>query len=401
MQNTNVSLNSSQRGFFQEIESLRGLAALAVVIEHCFWFFFETKPGIFNTYPGVQPITHWLIHTVFSGRASVLLFFIMSGFVLGLQLKNETASLLIGWPTYVVRRVLRIVPAMWVSVFVSYGVALLTGSPSNADIAMLVRTLFFWDFFLQVPLWSINIEMGCSLVFPLLYFISTRTGKITNLAVFVLLMAMIFIVPMPPWDLRVEFMRSLVLFHAGLIVGEYGTTWMTVLGRLRWPLFWGALLGFGLIPQLWIFQSTFMFFADRRWTLLAEIPFCFFILSYVVHERGQPGTALLRQAWARYLGKVSYSLFLFHWPVLVIVQFYLLTDMSPGLSAIVQRYPLAVQGVLFAVVLSISLVVASASYRWVEKPFIELGRIFGRFVKAKSRKNLMPTEAGISVVKAH
>ena len=63
-------------------------------------------------------------------------------------------------------------------------------------------------------------------------------------------------------------------------------------------------------------------------------------------------------------------------------------------------YPLAVQGVLFAVVLSISLVVATASYRWVEKPFIELGRIFGRFVKAKSRKNLMPTEAGISLVKA-
>lgn len=368
-------------GFLQEIESLRGIAALAVVIEHCFWFFMEARPGFFQVYPGIQHILHWLLHVLFNGRAAVLLFFIMSGFVLSVQLRKEPLPLLKSWPVFVVRRIVRIMPAMWASVFACYGVAMLTGSPANADLAMLVRTLLFWDFFLQIPLWSINIEMGCSLVFPLLYFIAIRSGRIGNLALFGLLLAMIFVVPMPPWDLRVEFLRYLVLFHAGFLCGEYGTPCMHALGRLRRPLFWTTVLAFGLIPQLWIFESTLFLFGDRRWTLLAEIPFCFFILSYVVYERGQQSTALLRRAPVRFLGKISYSLFLFHFPVLTLIHFFLVANMTPAFAAINLRWPLFVQIGMFMVVLPLSILVATASYWWIEKPFIELGRAFDRFVK--------------------
>lgn len=70
--------------FFPEIEALRGIAAFAVVVEHCFGYFPDAK-----SFPWIQKVAQGLIHMVFDGRAAVLLFFIMSGFVLGIQLGKE------------------------------------------------------------------------------------------------------------------------------------------------------------------------------------------------------------------------------------------------------------------------------------------------------------------------
>lgn len=248
---------------------------------------------------------------------------------------------------------------------------------------MLARTLFFWDFFLQIPLWSLNIEMGCSLVFPLLYWVFNQMSVKGHLLLLLILAAVIFIVPMPPYDLRVEFLRYLVLFHAGLLCGAYGTQFMEALGGCRRTIFWISAAAFGIIAQLWMFASTHVLFDDRRWVLLFEVPFCFILLSYVIHGSGTASTALLRTPWARFLGKISYSLFLFHYPIVNIISFYVLRNMSPSVAAFNQHWPLIIQMCFFLAVLVVSIAISTVSYYWIEKPSIRLGRKF----QLKSQKN--------------
>src|SRR5262245_27458566 len=94
--------NASLRGstpFITRLESLRGVAAMTVAIGHSF----RVVQG-----DGVQAVAGTWIDRAFNGNAAVTLFFVLSGYVLGLSLRNASSISVRSAGAFGVRRFFRI-----------------------------------------------------------------------------------------------------------------------------------------------------------------------------------------------------------------------------------------------------------------------------------------------------
>jgi peptidoglycan/LPS O-acetylase OafA/YrhL len=148
------------------LDSLRGIAAAAVVLQHAMWC---------AGWRSIAPNAHW----------AVMLFFTLSGFVLALPYVEGRAAT---WSKFLVRRFFRLWPPVVVAVVVSATLCWLIGvrppyvaewwrEPLNAD--LLTRCLLLTGQHggcasLDLPLWSLVYEARLSLVFPALALLTLR-----------------------------------------------------------------------------------------------------------------------------------------------------------------------------------------------------------------------------------
>src|SRR6266496_177159 len=98
--------------FITRLESLRGVAAMTVAIGHSFRVFHGD---------GAQALASTWIDRVFNGNAAVTLFFVLSGYVLGLSLRNASAFSVRSMGAFGVRRFFRIYPVFLLSTLVVLG----------------------------------------------------------------------------------------------------------------------------------------------------------------------------------------------------------------------------------------------------------------------------------------
>ena len=329
--------------FRKELESLRGYAALSVAIAHCFIMFnFHPQPGFL--YEGPRSYVNYAVHAVFNENAAVVLFFVLSGYVLSLQFDALAGT---PWQRYLVfsvRRFFRIAPAMYVVVFAAFALAVIYGT---ADSRAFRSALLFNGRYLVGPLWTITVEMACSLVFPLLFYISRR-GVALNAITLVVLYALMGEGRAPEW------MRYTIFFHLGALVGPYGRHFADrMLLIVALPVYCLA------APLSTCFNAPPLDYL--RLTGLAA----FVMLCAVVH-RSVFEKALSHPA-ARLLGKISYSLYLVH---------YVLLELAVrSLGAVSWPLPvLAKQAILAAIVVPMSIVVAKWMQMSIEAPMNALGR---------------------------
>lgn len=310
-----------------------------MLVAHCFVTFnFNPQPGFLV---GWQSYANLLVHFVFNENAAVVMFFVISGYVLGLQLDGLKSL-----PAFYVRRIFRIAPAMWAAVVIAFSLQVAYGE--HPDHRLLLDALVFNGKMLLGPLWTVSVEMACSLAFPLLYFCSRRFGGVANLIVFAGLVYLMGDGAVPEWA------RYLVFFHAGLLLEPVGTL------AARSPILAPALIAYGVTaPLCAIFGGSILLWLQV--TGLAS----FVILSKVVHAGA--GGVLLRLPAIRFLGRISYSLYLLHYIVIELVARALLATSF-------RAPPIAMQIVVFAFAAPISIIVAKVMYDRIEKPFIALCR---------------------------
>lgn len=161
-------------GRIRSLDSLRGLAALAVVLYH----FSLVVPGV---YFRLQAI--WPLRPVIAGPTAVLVFFALSGFVLYLSFQRHDRD---DWTTFAARRLARLYPPVAAAVLLSAGLYLLV-RPGPLPALGGWLTAFSWteppgpsllaghlllldgDRFhmLDNPIWSLVVELRLSLLFPL------------------------------------------------------------------------------------------------------------------------------------------------------------------------------------------------------------------------------------------
>ena len=97
------------------------------------------------------------------------------------------------------------------------------------------------------------------------------------------------------------------------------------------------------------------------------------IIAYLVYTNDRTGHFLLRLKPLRFLGRISYSLYLFHYPLILALNS-LIAIYWRSFLQIALRHPLLGQTFDVAIVVPLAILIASAVYRFVEKPMIEKGR---------------------------
>lgn len=317
---------SSPPDRFFALDALRGIAAVVVVIAHaaqlCYGYELELLHGM--------------------GRFGVMLFFLVSGFVIPASFARHSSQ-----RTFWVRRLCRLFPAYWTTIGIAAVLAWLNwlpaspfyGTRSVATYAVnltMVPNFFNYSSVLFV-FWSLHIEI----VFYLFVGLIALLGILqkTSLVGLVLLTATLAPAFVPNLPFTLYYPLFLTIIWCG-----------TVFQRVHQghePLLSAAPFIIAALALVWLAEGTSIRALYHLGATLAA-----FLVAAV---------ALRRPAWFQHrlfvwLGTVSYSLYLLHLLVLAVVP-----AIGPPLISI-------------TLWVASMLLVAAISERWIERPSHALGR---------------------------
>src|SRR5580658_3076283 len=106
--------------FFPEVEALRGVAAFMVAVYHLL----EVRsidPHTFDV-PTFDAVANYFLTTLFNGTGAVIVFFVISGFVLGCNVHPDSILSARFYGAFAIRRLFRIMPALWLSLAVAIAI---------------------------------------------------------------------------------------------------------------------------------------------------------------------------------------------------------------------------------------------------------------------------------------
>jgi len=319
------------------LDGLRGLAAAFVMIGHARWLLWEGYNEGFMTHPERYSfLGKMMVYTLSFfryGHQAVLFFFVLSGFVIHLKYsialkKNKDLSFDLG--NYIVRRLRRIYPAFIFALLLTWildstgaisGFTIYVHQTPNALINTNITNdhslpnLFGNLFFLQGgrvgtwgtngPLWSLKFEWWFYILYPVLFLVNRRSVTASAILVILISFSTLFI-RFPEMSFAISVLQYLLCWWLGGILADIYT------GRIVIKYSWLAGLTL-IIPLLIVFEKKINnAFLDTGWA----IGF-FGLLSamFYLREKGFRHKWLGRIKW---LGDSSYTLYIIHFPVLVL-----------------------------------------------------------------------------------
>ncbi len=339
------------------LDGIRGLAALFVMLHHCWLLSFPGYPRA--TGPAWS---NWLIY----GHFAVVIFIVLSGFSLAVSPARHGWALG-GRARFAHRRAWRILPPYWAALIISLLIAWFVTpqpgvAPPNAKSVVIYGLLLQDVFGAHSPngaFWSIAIEAQLYIVFPLLLIVVRRWGSIVMLTAMTLIVASIGVLAprVSLVDMLMRFTPQFAaLFALGVVAaGILRATDLRGGERLR-RVPWGWLSLALVIPPavLIVVQGSEWVVANFFWVDLARGPAFGALLAAIALGGPKPVVWLLDTPPVRSLGSFSYSLYLIHAPIVVVIS---AKVVQPWVSSGVSRFllmlligaPLAVLGArLFA-----------------------------------------------------
>ena len=335
-------MNTGHSGRFEEIDVLRGLAAMCVVLSHysthCVGFFREAPFGL-------------ELHTVY-GFYAVQLFFIISGFVISLTLEKSNS-----WRDFAFSRLSRLYPAYWVAVTLVVVVELFVFGKTPwiggyfANMTMLQEFIGFTN--LDNVFWSLTVELAFYAIMGVIF----ATGLLPRIE----MVAGIWLALACLWSLVDQHLgiglpaflpRFLILRHVAFFVAGITFYRITVKGltRPRAALILAALAAAGWIDGQWDTDVPAVGWIDGLQRLgIAVVLFAAFSLAVTGKLRFAVSPVTL------WLGAISYPLYLSH--------------RNLGFSTMSRLYELGFPvWLLFTVTLAGALILATALSYLVERP---------------------------------
>ena len=328
---------------FAFVDGLRGLAALSIVVFHIWWYEPEPWPALESTYWIVEAVllrirgfsflwhepeplpalkaAELMVDAAFLRlRGGVQILLVISGFVIAYTLRNTWVT-----PqeifTFIGRRLVRLVPPYWVAIgfiivldFVCRGFWDLS-SPFDGDLTIprvSAHMAFLQDVLgleaLGAGMWTICIEMQFYLIaiigwglaqhlFPRPISNEPRPSVAGLLTVFmpVALVSLFYwrqLESTSPWVVHFAWM-----FFIGMV------TWWSLDRTL--PVYWFAAI---------IVLATVELVFDTEWRYENAVALGTSIAIFIAGRRNQLHH-WLNWPWLQYLGRISYSLYLIHFPV--------------------------------------------------------------------------------------
>jgi peptidoglycan/LPS O-acetylase OafA/YrhL len=149
------------------LDGLRGLAALLVILYHSILvdaYLVDVMLATVQSLSGHDLVAKIILACV-SGANAVLLFFVLSGFVLTLSFDKMEGTLPVIVYNFVVRRLCRLYPAMFFAmalVFVVSNVELSLGHENfqrGATLSWVVQNALLWNISVHGATWTIQAEL--------------------------------------------------------------------------------------------------------------------------------------------------------------------------------------------------------------------------------------------------
>ncbi len=314
------------------LDGIRGLAALYVVLHHCWLLTFHGYPA--NTGP---VWLGWMLY----GHLAVVVFFVLSGFSLAVSPARKGWQLG-GMARFARRRAWRILPPYWAALLFSLVIAwAVTPQPHNGPPtgrSVLVYGLLLQDV-VRAPVpngtfWSIAVEAELYLVLPLLLLIRRRAGAVAVLAA-----TTVPVVALGLSGTSVSTVDKLTgltpQFVPLFAVGMVGAGVIAAGDRVRrLPWHWLAALAAAPVLLLMILKGSVWTVHNYYWIDLAIGPAIAMLLAAVTTGRPAPLVRLLDTRAVRRLGAFSYSLYLIHAPIVVAISRRVVAPhVPPGLPA--------------------------------------------------------------------
>lgn len=369
--------------FYQEgLTGLRALAACWVMLFHINAF---AGPRVLSVdVLGHEVILHPLI-TI--GWLGVTLFFVLSGFLLTTHL---LASLERGddrvLPRYFMARVRRVIPAYWAQIAILIVVALVVGrtlpewiGSVPRHLVMLQNTTNIGDSPINGVYWTLPIEFAFYFLLPILAVRLAARRSMPDRKMFALLTALyvLSVAIAIAWRLAVfplaggnvawisnQLPGTLDQFMLGTVLAAGLRRWRshhpaTTLAGASTALTLAGLAGtIALMYYIDAIHETFWtgrHYAVYWWYSLNAL--CAGILVLGVALGGGFARALFANPVAMALGTISYSIYLWHLPIVL-----WLVPAQPG------------YGMFFVVAIALTLAASALSYFLVERPFLRAGR---------------------------
>jgi peptidoglycan/LPS O-acetylase OafA/YrhL len=358
-------------GRIDKLDSIRGIAAMAVVFWHCCGTLPAPSSGSPLFYLARSPL---MLMT--DGVDAVVVFFMLSGLVLAPPFLGADRRRY--WP-FVVRRVCRIwIPfaVVLVGAIVLYTCLDLTPARQSSDPtsalnwrpvptpALIAQNLLMTGLNndLIPPMWTLVHEMRISLIFPFLMLLVVRLPwRSACLLAAAFSIGVSRLSSLELGDLvtsLAESARWVCFFVLGATMAKYATELRAWFSALRpWEKLGLAVLGLLLMypetRQLLGLPDTWL--RPMRWLAAAGT-----VLVFVVAVNSRRAGRFLQWPPLVFLGRVSYGIYLVHAPVLILATSTLARPLP---------YPVAV-----ALVPVVTVALAAALHRLVERPAIALGR---------------------------
>lgn len=343
------------RNYRTDIDGLRGIAVLMVLGEHLD------------------------VHRMSGGYIGVDIFFVISGYLITGIITKEVANGKFRLSKFYQRRAKRILPALFTVLIatsmavcflfpprqtISYGYSLLTALFSSSNFYFATTSGYFSDAYTKIlqHTWSLAVEEQFYLFFPLVLMLAAKWSKRK-------LGSLIGIA----WGLSFLWACTQV---------RYNATFAFFMPFTRaWELLSGSALALGLFPAIsrrWLRESLawisllVLLACMAHYTNATLFPgvsaFPIILASMILLNPGSSdgfvAKRLLGSKPLVFLGLLSYSLYLWHWPVLILLRLGLFLPV--GVHGPLQQLAVAV----------VCLAIAYASLRLVEQPF-RTGRFRG------------------------
>lgn len=336
-------------GRFTFIDGLRGIAALAVVLFH----------ALRGSHLDIVP--SGLVTIVTMAEAGVVIFFVISGFVIAHSLLDRQITprrtLL-----FITARCIRLDPPYWASILLAVGFSALASVviPGRAmpdySLGLLIAHIFYLQEILGYPhinpvFWTLCYEIQFYALFA--FILASRSTAVFALTFVLSLLWPLGLVP----EIRGLFVNFFYSFLLG--VGAY----------YSWRLYW-------VRPLFLIYAGVVLFGAIVHSNLFALISgaTALVLVSVALADRMH---TLLNWRWLQFLGMISYSLYLTHNPI---------TGATFRVWYMIAGRTQATQVIGFGLSIVSSIVFAWLMYQYMERPCIALARSSATHLTALSTR---------------
>jgi peptidoglycan/LPS O-acetylase OafA/YrhL len=362
-----------KNNYFPALDATRFIAFMAVFLTHCFLL----NDSVINN----EPITQKVIHFLNKGLLGLDYFFVLSGFLITyIMLQEYKQNVKLNFIAFFIRRCLRIWPLYFAFVIAGFLLQYFnfTHEPLPPIIHFLSFTLNYYivfngyDFlFFLVILWSISVEEQFYLIVGCTFKLLSKTNILKN-GIFAIGCALIigsivfrFMYQHSQLNLYFNSLSVMGNFGVGILLAHttfYNTKWIIFIQKLKykWVLIFNLLFLICIVFYTQIFSNGIVLVLER---LIFAIFFAFIIALQCFNNRTL--FPLKDAALFQYFGKISLGMYFFHGIIITIFSVGI-KSYQIELSSL-ERYLL-----IPTLMLTCTILLAMASYKWFEKPILAL-----------------------------